>query len=139
VTAGLGAWIITNYINGNNTAGGAPHHVVRLRRLSADGGGRNDRHARRPKTVLKSAIQKVWTQGGSPDFAMDRSIQQDGHLGLHRHCHALSVTYPLEGRRRSSAAADVYVSDFGTISIVPNRFQPETDIYLVDKSMAGVT
>jgi len=36
-------------------------------------------------------------------------------------------------------AADVYVSDFGTISIVPNRFQPETSIYLVDKSMAAST
>ena len=36
-------------------------------------------------------------------------------------------------------AADVYVSDFGTVTIVPNRFQPETSIYLVDKSMAAVS
>jgi len=40
-------------------------------------------------------------------------------------------------------AADVYVSDFGTISIVPNRFIPNADgddvAFLLDPEMAAVS
>ena len=35
-------------------------------------------------------------------------------------------------------AADVYVSDFGTVNVVPNRFQPEGNAYIVDPEYASV-
>ena len=35
-------------------------------------------------------------------------------------------------------AADVYVSDFGTVNVVPNRFQPESIGFLVDPEYAAV-
>jgi hypothetical protein len=136
-TAGLGAWIITNYINGNGTAGGAP-----VMSSSSDGYPSTAAVATTARTatetVLKSAIQKVWTQGGSPDFAMCGPFNKtviSGFTGIATRFRDV----PAGRQAQIIGAADVYVSDFGTISIVPNRFQPETDIYLVDKSMAGVS
>jgi hypothetical protein len=36
------------------------------------------------------------------------------------------------------AAADIYVSDFGNVSIVPNRFQRERDVFVLDPEYASV-
>jgi hypothetical protein len=136
-TAGLGAWIITNYINGNNTAGGAP-----TMSSGSDGYPQTAAVATTARTatetVLKSAISKVWTQGGSPDFAMTGPFNKtviSAFSGIATRFRDV----PAGRQAQIIGAADVYVSDFGTISIVPNRFQPETQIYLVDKSMAGVS
>jgi hypothetical protein len=35
-------------------------------------------------------------------------------------------------------AADVYVSDFGTINIVPNRFQRDRDAFIIDPDYASL-
>jgi hypothetical protein len=35
-------------------------------------------------------------------------------------------------------AADVYVSDFGAVSVVPNRFQRERDAFVLDPEYASV-
>jgi hypothetical protein len=35
-------------------------------------------------------------------------------------------------------AADVYVSDFGNVSVVPNRFQRERDAFVLDPEYAAV-
>src|SRR5262249_52157800 len=35
-------------------------------------------------------------------------------------------------------AADVYVSDFGTLAIVPNRFQRSRDAWLIDPEYASI-
>ena len=36
------------------------------------------------------------------------------------------------------ATADVYLSDFGEVSIVPNRFQPENFAFVIDPEYASV-
>jgi hypothetical protein len=35
-------------------------------------------------------------------------------------------------------AADIYVSDFGNVSIIPNRFQRERDVFVLDPEYAAV-
>ncbi len=35
-------------------------------------------------------------------------------------------------------AADVYLSDFGTLSVIPNRFQRERDAFVLDPEYASV-
>ena len=35
-------------------------------------------------------------------------------------------------------AADVYMSDFGTLNVIPNRFQRERDAFLLDPEYASV-
>ena len=36
------------------------------------------------------------------------------------------------------ASIDFYISDFGTMRIVPDRFQRERDLWIVDASMASL-
>jgi hypothetical protein len=136
-TAGLGAWIITNYIAGGGTAGTAP-----AMSSSSDGYPATAAVAgtarTNTETVLKSALQKVWTQGGSPDFVMCGPVNKvliSGFTGI-------ATRYrdaPAGKQAQIIGAADVYVSDFGTVNIVPNRFQPEANVYVIDKSMAAVS
>jgi hypothetical protein len=44
------------------------------------------------------------------------------------------------GNRQATiiGAADVYVSDFGSVSVVPNRFQRERDAFVLDPEYASV-
>lgn len=136
-TAGLGAWIITNYINGVGTSTSAPA-------MSSGSDGYPATAAvastvrTNTETVLKSALQKVWTQGGSPDFVMTGPVNKmiiSGFTGIATRFRDA----PAGKQAQIIGAADVYVSDFGTVQIVPNRFQPEANVYVVDKSMAAVS
>jgi hypothetical protein len=45
------------------------------------------------------------------------------------------------GNRQATiiGAADVYVSDFGSVNVVPNRFQRERDAFVLDPEYAGVS
>jgi hypothetical protein len=45
---------------------------------------------------------------------------------------------PSDGPTTIIGAADVYLSDFGTLSVVPNRFQRERDAFLLDPEYASV-
>ena len=135
-TAGLGAWVITNFQAGTGTTS-APAMSSGSDGYPATAAVAGTATAI-TETRLKTAIQQVWTQGGSPDMAMCGPVNKT----------LISAFTGIATRYRDVApgkqaqiigAADVYVSDFGTISIVPNRFQPESVVYLVDKSMAAVS
>lgn len=135
-TAGLGAWIITNFY-GNGTTAAAP-----AMSSSSDGYPATALTAgtarTNTETVLKTALQGVWTQGGSPDFVMCGPFNKTVISGFT----GIATRYrdaPAGKQAQIIGAADVYVSDFGTVQIVPNRFQPEKQVYVVDKSMAAVS
>ena len=137
-SAGLGGWIITNYVAGGGTAGAAP-----VMSGGADNGFPTTAAVAGTlrtctETIFKSAIQKVWTQGGSPDFAMAGPFNK-GVISAFAGIATRFRDVPAGKQAQIIGAADVYVSDFGTVNIVPNRFQPETSIYLVDKGMAAVS
>ena len=42
---------------------------------------------------------------------------------------------PGDGPSQIIGAADVYISDFGAISVVPNRFSRERDAYVIDPDL----
>lgn len=140
-TAGLGGWIITNYLAAVvTTNSGLPPQMSGAGNAgfpnTAAVASTTARTA--TETVLKSAISKVWTQGGAPDFAMTGPFNK-GVISAFSGIATRFRDVPAGRQAQIIGAADVYVSDFGTISVVPNRFQPETSIYLVDKSMAAVS
>lgn len=138
-TAGLGGWIITNSYKGAGTTAAAPV-------MSAGGTDLNGYPATAAvagtarsftSTLLKTAQQDVWTQGGDPKMLMvgpfNKSVFSTftGIATLYR-------DVPTEKQAGIIGAADVWVGDFGTISVVPNRFQPEGNAYLVDPEYAAV-
>jgi hypothetical protein len=128
---GLQAWLNTNYSGGTSGTAGASGTTARVtgtdRAFTA--------------TILNTVIQSAYVAGGSPTILMVTPAQKvvaSTFAGI-------ATRYkdvPSNVQASIIGAADVYVSDFGTISIVPNRFIPNTDsddvAFLLDPEMASV-
>lgn len=127
-TAGLGAWIATNDVFG--TGGASP---------TGDGtDARTDgTQADFTETMLKSAMQAAYTAGGQPTILMVgpfNKTQVSGFAGIA----AQRYQAPSNAPTTIIGAADVYLSDFGQLQVVPNRFQRERDAFLLDPEYASV-
>jgi hypothetical protein len=122
-TASLSAWIGTNVSHGTNGA-------------SPGGGTAATDGTQRAMTeaMLKSVMQLAWTQGGSPNYLLvgpHVKTVVSGFAGIAEQRYMA----PSDGPTTIIGAADVYVSDFGAISIVPSRFSRARDAYLIDKEL----
>ncbi len=89
------------------------------------------------EAILKTVIQKVWTEGGSPKVLMVGPVNKQrvsGFAGI------AELRRDVAGNKPGViiGAADVYVSDFGAVSVVPNRFQRERDAFVLDPEYASV-
>jgi len=89
------------------------------------------------ESILKSVIQKVWASGGNPKLLMVGPVNKQrvsGFAGI------AGIRREVTGNRQATiiGAADVYVSDFGAVSVVPNRFQRERDAFVLDPEYASV-
>lgn len=89
------------------------------------------------ETILKSVIQKVWAAGGTPKILMVGPVNKQrvsGFAGI------AEIRREVVGNKPATiiGAADVYVSDFGNVSVVPNRFQRERDAFVLDPEYAAV-
>lgn len=77
---------------------------------------------------LKDVLQKCWTQGGDPTVIMvggnNKQVASTFTAG--------STRFDQSEDKRLTAAVDVYVSDFGTLKIVPNRFMRARDALVLD-------
>ena len=90
------------------------------------------------EAILKTVIQKVWASGGSPKLLMVGPVNKarvSGFTGI------AEIRREVTGNRQATiiGAADVYVSDFGSVSVVPNRFQRERDAFVLDPEYAAVS
>lgn len=135
-TAGLPAWLRTNTSKGvsgadptmSSTNDGYPNAA------RTDGTQRNI-----TETMLGDAIQQVWSQGGDPKVALMGPVNKrkaSAFTGI--------ATNRISQDNRANeafsivAAADIYLSDFGKISMVPSRFQREREVFIVDPQYASV-
>jgi hypothetical protein len=91
------------------------------------------------ETILKTIISKGYTSGMNVDGAtlMVGPAQKavvSGFAGL------ATKTYQMTAAKTAAiiGAADVYVSDFGVITVVPNRFQRNRDAFLLDFDMVKI-
>lgn len=127
-TGGLGAWIATN---ANAGAGGA---------LTTGNGvtARTDGTQRDfTETMLKDAMQQAFVSGGQPSILMvgpHNKTVVSGFAGIA----AQRYQAPSDAPTTIIGAADVYLSDFGTLNVVANRFSPERTAYLLDPEYASV-
>ena len=89
------------------------------------------------EALLKDVIQKVWTEGGSPSIVMAGPVNKQN---LSKMAGIAGQRFNATGAKPSTiiGAADVYVSDFGNVSIVANRFQRERDVFVLDPEYASV-
>jgi hypothetical protein len=89
------------------------------------------------EAMLKNVIQLSWAQGGKPDTIMvGGTIKQ----AMSAFAGIATKTYQMTQAKTASiiGAADVYVSDFGTFVIVPNRFQRTRDVHVLDFELMSV-
>ena len=128
---GLQAWLNTNYSGGTSGTAGASGTTAR--------GTGTDRAF--TQTILNTVIQSAYVAGGSPTILMVTPAQKvvaSTFAGIATRYKDI----PSNVQASIIAAADVFVSDFGTISIVPNRFIPNSDnddvAFLLDPEMASV-
>ena len=127
-TAGLGAWIATN----DSLAGDGASPT-------GDGSDARTDGTQRAFTedMLKSVMSSVWTAGGNPSVLMVGAFNKQkvsGFAGIA----AQRYMAPADGPTTIIGAADVYLSDFGQLSVVPNRFQRARDAWVLDTEMAAV-
>ena len=125
-TAGLPAWIKTNV---NKASDGANNSGISAR---TDGTQRAF-----TETILKDVVSQVWTSGGTPKMLMVGAFNKQAASAFN----GIATRYrdvPAGQQAQIIGAADVYVSDFGTVNIVPNRFQRARDAFVVDPDYASL-
>ena len=82
-------------------------------------------------------MQQAFVSGGEPSILMVGPVNKQtvsGFAGVA----AQRYQAPSDSPTTIIGAADVYLSDFGTLNVVPNRFQRERDGWLLDPEYASV-
>ena len=116
-TAGLPSWLNTGYVNGGTGSGGAGA-------TGTTAMTNGDALAAITEVNIKSVIKKCFDAGGQPDTILCPSVVKQTLSGLGS---GAGPGVPMrnhvghKGGSTAVAAVDVYVSDFGTFKIVPDR------------------
>lgn len=89
------------------------------------------------ETILKDVIQQVWTEGGAPKILLVNSFNKQAASAF---AGIAGSRFNVDGAKPSTivASADIYVSDFGNVSIVPSRFQKASDAFVLDPEYASI-
>ena len=129
---GLQAWLATNGDFGTSGVAGASGTTART-----DGTDRTFTEA-----ILKTVVKEVYTAGGNPKVLMvnpahKQTVSAFAGIAAQRYMAPSNEATTIIG------AADVYLSDFGTMSVVPNRFMNSTNAcdetaFVIDPDMLAV-
>jgi len=105
----------------------APNYVTNV--AQTDGTARAFTEAQ-----LKDVAQKVFTAGGMPDMLMMGPSQKQTFSTFT----GGSTRFDKGEDEKLYASIDVYVSDFGSLKAVPNRFQRSRDVWMLQTDMWSV-
>jgi hypothetical protein len=92
------------------------------------------------EVLLKSLVSEVFVSGGVPKILMVGAL---GKQKVSTFTGLSAYRYNVNGGNGSSqativGAADVYLSDFGSMSVVPNRFMRTRDALVLDPEYAAI-
>jgi hypothetical protein len=92
------------------------------------------------ETLLKSVVAEVFASGGVPKILM---VGATGKQKVSSFTGLSAYRYNVNGGNGGSpatiiGAADVYLSDFGSMSVVPNRFMRSRDALILDPEYAAL-
>ena len=131
VLGGLQTWLSSNTSNGSGGSAGSNGTTARTTGT--------DRAF--TSTLLNTVVQSAYTNGGTPTMLLVTPAQKvvaSTFTGIATRYRDV----PANQQAQIIGAADVYVSDFGIIQIVPDRFIPNSDsddtAFLLDTEMAAV-
>jgi hypothetical protein len=129
---GLQAWINTTYSGGTSGVAGSGGTTART----------NGTNRTFTEAFLQTAVRGVYTAGGNPKILMvtpahKQTVSAFAGIAAQRYMAPSNAPTTIIG------AADVYLSDFGTLSVVPSRFMNSTNsaddvAFVLDPDMAAV-
>jgi len=127
----LSSWVTTNAsVGSGGTAAGA----------GGNGTARTDGTARTfTETLLKASILSAYDEGADIKYLMMAPSQKQTFSSFVGVGGASGVSnFNDVADQRIIGGMDVYVSDFGEMAVVPNRFQRSRDVWLLDPEYYGV-
>lgn len=85
--------------------------------------------------MLNTAIQAVWIEGGEPKYVLCSPINK---RVISKTFTANATKYKDADDKKLISAIDVYESDFGQVQIVPDRFTPAGDVFIIDPEFVKI-
>ena len=143
-SAGIPAWLTTNAYHGAGAGadGGFSSGIVAARTLGTARG--------LTETLVRTAVQAVYEEGGDPSIMM--SVPGViGNFSTYLFSSSARVATLMSDQGKSSEAAtavgavNVFVTDFGTLKLVPNRLQQSytssavADVFILDPSYLSLS
>ena len=126
--AGLGSWLWNNQIKvGPGTTG----TTITITSGAPTTDPVNGTATAFTEANLKNCISACWDDGGSPNMVLVGSFNKQRASNFA----GIATQYrdnPKASQATIIGAADVYVSDFGTLNIVPTRFSENDICYVID-------
>ena len=129
---GLQAWLATNGSFGTSGSAGASGTTART----------NGTNRTFTEALLQTVVKNVYASGGNPKVLMVNPAHKQV-VSAFAGIAAQRFMAPANAPTTIIGAADVYLSDFGTISVVPNRFMTSTNscdetAFVLDPDMAAI-
>lgn len=88
------------------------------------------------ENLLKPVLQSIWLKGGAPKMVITNGIQKQNEATF---AGLASQRQDANGKKITIVAgADAYVSDFGVLQFVPDRFASARDALIVDPEYVNV-
>jgi len=124
---GLEHWIQTNGSTGTS------YSFTNATTAMTDGTQRDLTEA-----MAKEAIQEAWSAGGDPECMLVGPVNKQNISSQFSGIATLYRETMKQGPATIIGAADVYVSDFGELKVVPSRFNRDRTISIIQKDMWAV-
>jgi hypothetical protein len=121
---GLRGWIVDNV----NSNGGT------LANYTANTGYTAGTQRAFTEALVKDVIQKIYTAGGEPDTIMMSPSAKQTFSGFTGNATRMDKS----DDSKLYASVDFYVSDFGTLQAVPNRFQAARDVFVLQSDKLAI-
>lgn len=122
-TAGALAWLTSNVSRGaTGASGGFSAGIVAA--------ATNGTQRAYTEALLKPVLQSVWASGGTPRMVITNGTQKQTAAAFT----GIAAQRRETGDKKATiiAGADIYVSDFGEVQFVPDRYASARDALIVD-------
>jgi hypothetical protein len=121
---GLRGWVVDNVNNNGGT----------LASYTANTGYTAGTQRAFTEAQVKDVLQKIYTAGGEPDVIMMPPTAKQTFSGFTGNATRMDKSEDA----KLYASVDFYVSDFGTLQAVPNRFMAVRDVFLLQADKMAV-
>jgi hypothetical protein len=136
VMGGLRAWLETNTVIEAGGADGGYNAGTGV----VDAATNGTTPVAFTKAAMDTVIQSVWNAGGDPTVLMVSGFNKRAFSTFMSDTNVAQFRTNLSGKKQGTiiAAADFYISDFNEMAVIPNRFQPGRNAYILDPEYLSI-